>query len=312
MFTRVGIKRDQYVVSPGLYGVGAPDSKSPVIVTANYKLSFDTVRSALAGLDAWLLVLDTCGVNVWCAAGKGTFSTDQLVFQISRTALEQVVDHRKVIVPQLGATGIAAHKVKELSSFSVIYGPVRASDLDAFLKSSFKVEPEMRLVTFSLAERTVLVPVEFYLLGRSLWWIVPLLLIVSGFGPPIYSISQAWDRGLVLIAATAGGICSGALLVPLLLPYLPGKPFSFKGLVTGIICGGILDYMLFDHLSVYERAAAWLWVCSVSSYLGMNFTGSTPFTSPSGVEWEMKRAIPLQILTTLVAAALWLVAPFIW
>jgi hypothetical protein len=70
--------------------------------------------------------------------------------------------------------------------------------------------------------------------------------------------------------------------------------------------------MLFDNRSVYECGAAWLWVCVVSSYLDMNFTGSTPFTSPSGVEWEMKRAIPLQTLATLVAAALWLLAPFIW
>lgn len=307
----MGIKRNHYTVSPGLYGVGAPHRKSPVIVTANYKLSFDTVRSSLAGQDAWLLVLDTCGINVWCAAGKGTFSTDELVLQIARTALEQVVDHRQVVVPQLGATGVAAHKVKERSGFSVRYGPIRAADLAAFLNNNFKAAREMRQVTFSLAERTVLIPVEFYLLARSLWWIVPLLFVISGIGPSIYSINQAWDRGLVLIAATSAGIGSGTILVPLLLPYLPGRPFSLKGLVPGIISGGFLVYLLLDNRSVYECGAAWLWVCSVSSYLAMNFTGSTPFTSGSGVEWEMKRAIPLQILAAVVAALLWLLAPFI-
>ena len=270
------------------------------------------MRANLGGQHAWLLVLDTCGINVWCAAGKGTFSTDELVLQITRTALEQVVDHRQLIVPQLGATGVAAHSVKERSGFSVRYGPVRAADLAAFLNNNFLIEPDMRRVTFSLSERTVLIPVEFYLLARSLWWVVPLLFVISGIGPSIYSISQAWDRGLVLIAATSAGIVSGAILVPLLLPYLPGRPFSLKGLVSGVLCGGFLVYMLFDNRSVYECAAVLLWVCAVSSYLGMNFTGSTPFTSPSGVEWEIKRAIPLQTLATLVAMVLWLLAPFSW
>ena len=37
-------------------------------------MTVDLVRGDLAGVDAWLLVLETYGVNVWCAAGKGTFS----------------------------------------------------------------------------------------------------------------------------------------------------------------------------------------------------------------------------------------------
>lgn len=269
------------------------------------------MRSNLAGQDVWLLVLDTCGINVWCAAGKKTFSTDELVKQITRTALELVVDHRTVIVPQLGATGIAAHRVKALCGFSVIYGPIRSDDLAVFLDNEFQAEPGMRLVTFTLPERMILVPVELSLLVRSLWWFVPLLFLISGISQSIYSIDQAWNRGLILIVATAVGIVSGAVLVPLLLPYLPGRSFSLKGFICGAICGIVLVYLVFTNLPVYDGAAAWFWVCSVSSYLGMNFTGSTPFTSPSGVEWEMRRAIPFQIITTAVAATLWIAAPFI-
>ena len=49
----------RYSVAPGLYAVGAPDRESDVLVTANYKLSFDTLRRELKGFNAWVLVLDT-------------------------------------------------------------------------------------------------------------------------------------------------------------------------------------------------------------------------------------------------------------
>ena len=91
------------------------------------------MRRALNGMDAWLLVLDTKGINVWCAAGKGTFSTKELIRQINLVGLEKIVNHHKVIVPQLGAVGVSAHEVKKSTGFSVIYGPVRAEDIHDFI-----------------------------------------------------------------------------------------------------------------------------------------------------------------------------------
>ena len=88
-------------VEPGLYSLGNPMPESPVFVTANYTFSFDALRSSLKGIDGYILVLDTQGVNVWCAAGKGTFGTDELVFRITATRLHEVVKHRVVILPQL-------------------------------------------------------------------------------------------------------------------------------------------------------------------------------------------------------------------
>jgi CO dehydrogenase/acetyl-CoA synthase delta subunit len=67
---RCGINRNQYRVAPGLYGVGQPDKTSEVLVTANFKLTFDHLRKELTSLNAWILVLDTQGINVWCAAGE--------------------------------------------------------------------------------------------------------------------------------------------------------------------------------------------------------------------------------------------------
>ena len=111
---RWGINRMHYTIEPGLYALGKPNGQSPVFVTANYKMSFDRLREALPGRDAWILVLDTKGINVWCAAGKGTFGTTELVSRIESSGLKQVVSHRELILPQLSGPGVAAHEVKKI------------------------------------------------------------------------------------------------------------------------------------------------------------------------------------------------------
>jgi len=152
LLARWGVRRSGHRIEPGLYALGHPTSASPVFVTANYTLSFDALRSALAGIDGYILVLDTQGINVWCAAGKGTFGTDELVRRIEATALGDVVSHRVLILPQLGAAGVAAHEVKRRSGFKVEYGPVGAADLPEYLKTR-RATPEMRQVRFTLRDR---------------------------------------------------------------------------------------------------------------------------------------------------------------
>ncbi len=100
--------RNNYKVTPGLYGLGAAEGDSPVLVTANYKLSFDALRRELAGSNVWILVVDTRGINVWCAAGKGTFSAEEIAYQVARAQLDQIVSHRELLLPQLSANGVAA------------------------------------------------------------------------------------------------------------------------------------------------------------------------------------------------------------
>src|SRR5512136_1017448 len=122
---RWGIGRLNYLVPAGLYAIGNPTPHDPVVVTANYKMSYDIVRRALAGRNVWLLVLETFGINVWCAAGKGTFGTDELVKRIEETGLTRVVSHRRLILPILGATGVAAYEVTGRTGFTINYATIR-------------------------------------------------------------------------------------------------------------------------------------------------------------------------------------------
>lgn len=308
---RAGLTRDNYPVAPGLYAVGDPDPAAPVLVTANYKLSFDALRSKLAGIDAWLLVLDTLGVNVWCAAGKGTFATGELVRRIEKSGLATVVSHRTLILPQLGATGVSAIAVKKQSGFSVVWGPIRAGDIPAFITAGMKAGPGMRTVTFTTTERVVLIPVELAIVLKYLIWVVLGAAILSGIGPGIFSLGQALHRGTAMLAACLGGVTAGCILTPGLLPWIPGTAFAVKGALLGATAGIGAVAAAGAGTGRLEAVLMVLCAAALGSFLAMNFTGATPFTSPSGVEKEMRRAIPLQLAAMVVVVFGWIGAAFI-
>jgi hypothetical protein len=307
---RAGFRRDSYRIAPGLYGIGSPDPASPVLVTANYKLTFDALRRELAGLNGWILVLDTRGINVWCAAAHRTFGTDELAQRIEKCGLPRVVSHRQLILPQLGAPGVDAHALKRASGFEVVWGPVRAKDLPRFLADAGRAEPAMRRLTFTMAERLVLAPVELSMALKPTLLVLAVMLVLSGLGPEVFRPGQAWARWLLLAPALLAGLLAGAVLVPLLLPWLPGRAFSLKGIGVALpVAGAVIARY---GSSAWPEAVAQVLVClAVSSYLAMNFTGATPYASPSGVEKEMRYAIPLQAAMILVAFSLWVVNPFL-
>ena len=101
---RWGINRNNYMIEPGLYAVGTPHKESPVLVSSNYKFTFDVLRKELKGIDVWIMILDTKGINVWCAAGKGTFSTEEIINRMKETKLARVVSSKTLILPQLRST----------------------------------------------------------------------------------------------------------------------------------------------------------------------------------------------------------------
>jgi hypothetical protein len=284
VLARLGVRRSRHRVEPGLYALGAPDAGASVLVSANYTLSFDALRSALPGEDAYILVLDTKGINVWCAAGKGTFGTKELLHRIEDTDLARVVSHRTLILPQLGAPGVSAHEVKQRSGFRVEYGPVRAADLPEYLRTH-KASPPMRRVSFTLADRAVLVPVE------AVHIVLPVLL-VTGLLLLTGAVHHFYNQAVAAVLA-------GTVLFPLLLPWIPTQDFSSKGFLLGAVMALplILREALASPPPAWWRATAaalssLLIVTSLSAFLALNFTGSTVFTSRSGVRREIFRYIP--------------------
>ncbi len=283
LMARLGVKRNQHLIEPGLYTMGKPTKESPVFVSANYTLSFDALRSALHGNDCYILVLDTKGINVWCAAGKGTFGTDELVHRIEAVGLNDVVNHHTLIVPQLGATGVDAREVRRRCGFKVEFGPVRAADLPEYLKTHEATE-EMRRVRFTLSDRIVLIPVEM----KN--FLIPVLI-----ASVILTLTGNYIAAVAAIAATF----SGLVLFPILLPWIPTADFSTKG----FLIGGLMA-LPFALESFYGMTDETFWLRSgwaltymlvmppISAFLALNFTGSSTFTSVTGVKREIFTYIP--------------------
>lgn len=306
---RWGVGRDHYTVTPGLYKVGSPNRESDVFISANYKLSFDHLRKNLAGLNGWILVIDTKGVNVWCAAGKGTFGTCNLVKSIRENSLDLLVIHRKIIVPQLAATGVAAHKVKEQTGFRVIFGPVHANNIIAFVQEGYKATPEMRKMEFPFYERAKLIPVDIMYRKYQLLLLIVGLFFFSGLDKTGFLFSKMVETSLFPVVNIVGAYLAGVVLAPLFLPWVPFRAFALKGAFWGFVITAIL-YLLFPVLLI-EIIGLGLINLSIASFMTMNFTGSSTYTSLSGVKIEMKWAIPFQIAFAAIGFILFIISKLI-
>ncbi|MEW5814886.1 MAG: mercury methylation corrinoid protein HgcA [Spirochaetota bacterium] len=295
--------RMKYSVPTGLYAVGDPDESSNVFVTANYKLSFDILRRELTGLDAWVLVLDTKGINVWCAAGKGTFGTKEVITRIKTVKLDAVVEHRKIIIPQLGAAGVHAHLVKKETGFTVLYGPVQARDIKAYIEAGYNACKEMRTVQFPISERIILTPMEIIPALTKLPFFAAGLFILFGLAPKGILFEPALSQGWPFLIMGTASIFAGGFLTPVLLPFLPFRSFAIKGLITGGILAGLLCFLFNQSFqtNIFLLLLALLFFPAASSYMALNFTGATPITNISGVKKELKTAIPLYIAALVVA-----------
>ncbi len=304
---RWGIGRDDYRVSPDLYALGTPDADAPVLVTANYKLTVDQLRSSLSGLDAWLLVVDTRGINVWCAAGKGTFCAEEVARMVLKTQLAEIVRHRRLVLPQLSAPGVAAHRVKEECGFRAVLAD-RCAPPACRRSSTEPCRPIQRCRSPSVCVGA----------RCSCRWALRRLgpADAAGLRGPAGDLRSRWRwclagagrearrarrrRRVACLAgrqrrdtarlAVAAGPCllverrrggSGS-------PPAPGRTAFLPPFVAGC------------------RARPSCGRPGGPSHAAMNFTGCSTVTSPSGVEAEMRRALPLQVAGCALAGGAWL------
>jgi hypothetical protein len=268
------------------------------------------VRRSLAGLDAWVLVLDTKSINVWCAAGKGTFGTDELVKRIGVAKLDALVEHRRLILPQLGAVGVSASDVQKRTGFRVHFGPVEARDIPAYIAAGRKKTKEMSTMRFGLLDRIILTPMEINPAMKKYPWFALGFLLLFGLQPSGILFASAWQNGMIFVLLGLLAVFSGAFLTPALLPWVPSRSFAVKGWLLGMALT-VLARQVFDPVLLRNTTlllASYAFFPALSSYIALQFTGSTTFTGMSGVKKELKLGIPLY--GAAAAASLLLVAMY--
>lgn len=241
----------------GLRAVGRPGPDSPVLLTGNFALTVARVERALRGLDAWLLVADSHGINVWCAAGGGHLTTHDAVSALKTTPIAERVAHRRVILPPLAAVGIEADRVRERTGWDVAWGPMYAEDLPAFLQG--EETASMRQVRFDLRQRLEMA--VMWAAPLSLLALVALLFWPSGFLPLIGTIGLIWGLALAVYLAfplyeplVARGSLAGFLLLfggltlagAALVGALAGRPTLSFLLRWGGLGLGVVLLLAFD------------------------------------------------------------------
>jgi ubiquinone/menaquinone biosynthesis C-methylase UbiE len=265
---------------PGVYEIGEPDADSPVLVTGNYLLTVQRLVRAIDGrVDAWLLVADSNGVNVWCGAGGGFLTAERVLSAWRLGALEGHVKHRDMILPELCANGVDGWKIRKESGRKVHWGPVRAEDIPAYLQSGMAKTDEMRLVSFPLLDRLEMMAAT---LG---FYALMILLPVA-----IFWRSLLWPLTLSLLALST--------FYAVVLHWLPGKDGLQKSVpLTGIALLGLLVYSSFQGptpaLQLFNRA---LGLTGLSVFIGAELQGMSPQMRGEQANWGWEAALAAVLL----------------
>ncbi len=251
--------------TPGLREAGKPTRSSPVLVTCNFDLTVRKVLRTLerSGIDAWLLVAPSRGINVWCASGAGHFTADTVISILKTSGIAGRVDHRKLILPQLSGAGVNIWSIEERTGWKARFGPLRIEDLAGYLeRGKHRAEPSERRVKFDFTDRLVM--------GTNLgfsslvFFILPILIASIWLG-------SFWWKSIVLIFVLA-------VLNSLLVFRLPGKPGAARGLSLGI--GAAALFLAVSWLVGGPPAGAsfaWAgWILFVATYLGYDLPSWSP------------------------------------
>ncbi|MEJ2746783.1 MAG: methyltransferase domain-containing protein [Anaerolineae bacterium] len=268
-------------VRPGLYAVGQPDEKSPVLVTGNFDLTVRRVVKAIDGrCHVWLLVADSAGINVWCAAGGGYFTAEKVITAVKSSHLSEVVKHHALILPQLAANGVDGWKIRQETGWGVHWGPAKAVDIPAYLDAHRKKTDAMRWVRFPLKDRLEMVTVTlgFYALlillpvlifWRHLFWPVTAVLLGLSY---FYAVVHPWLPGRdglqksipLMVLALAGLWGWTAVFSPMPLPQLFN--WSIAIIAFSVFTGAELQGM--SPLMRGEQAN-WGWEAIIGTVLGL-------------------------------------------
>jgi ubiquinone/menaquinone biosynthesis C-methylase UbiE len=276
-------------VQPGLYAVGEPDREAPVLVTGNFDL---TVRRLVKAIDkkshVWLLVVDSGGINVWCAAGGGFLTAERILGALRTSQLDQVVDHRALILPQLCANGVDGWLIREQSSWGVHWGPVRAADLPAYLDGARKKTDDMRQVKFPLGDRLEMMAATMGFYGLMI--LVPTALIWPSSFWPLFS-----------------ALLGLSLFYTIMLPWLPGKDGLAKSVPLALfaLSGMLLYSWAVDSLVAADMFNRVVGMTGLSVFVGGELQGMSPRMRGEQANWGWEA-----LIAVVLGLAYWLIPVF--
>ncbi len=263
--------------TPGLFAVGSPDPMSPVLVTGNYDL---TIRRLLAVIDdqinAWLLVVDSAGINVWCGAGGGFLDAERVIGALHMSGIESWHRHKHLVLPQLCANGVDGNLIEEQTSWRVSWGPIRAIDLPDYLGRGCEKTDQMRTIDFPWKDRLEMVSATLGL--YSLMILIPVAIL---WGHLFWSVLIAL-LGLSYFYALA-------------LPLIPGRDGLQKSVPLALIAlvGMLIYSFLMGDLIPEPLFRRGVGVVALSVFVAAEMQGMSPLMRGEQANWGWEAVIAL-------------------
>ena len=276
-------------VRTGLYAVGHPDPDSPVLVTGNFDLTVRRLIQAIDGkVDAWVLVADSAGINVWCAAGGGHFTAEKVIAAVKSSHLNTVVRHHALVLPQLCANGVDGWRVRQETGWGVHWGPARAIDLPAYLAGKRKKTDQMRWVKFPIKDRLEMVTGTLGLYG--------LLILLPVF---VFWRALFWPITLSMLGLS--------YFYAIFLPRLPGRDGFHKSIpLTIIALAGLFVYATLWGPMPDQRMFHWtVGLTALSVLTATELQGMSPLMREGLAYWKTEAIVALGL-----GAIYWLI-PFV-
>ncbi|MFN2224616.1 MAG: hypothetical protein ACK2UH_18825, partial [Candidatus Promineifilaceae bacterium] len=272
-------------IATGLYRIGNPDRTSPVLATGNYELTVRRLVRALDGAtDCWLVVANSRGINVWCAAGGGHFGAGDIIAGLKTSGVMDVVDHHALILPQLCANGVDGWRIRQETGWGVHWGPIRAEDIPAFLAAGRKKIAAMRQVHFPLRARLEMTTILLTPYGLLL--LIPSLIFWRPYTLPLLALAA-------LLAYFYGAF----------LPWIPGRDGVVKGaFLAGLTVAGLWFWTwIGGNFSVALLLGRSLGLGFLAFFIGAEFQGMSPLMRGEQANWSIEGIVGL---LTLVAYGL--------
>jgi len=293
---------DHVPIEPGIYPSGNPNEESPIIVTANYIYTYIKVMRALKGIDAWVLCVDSNGINVWCAARGDNFGNKQLIEAVELSGIINVTKKKTLILPQLSAGGVSSPLISMEAPnfpFKVKFGPVWAKFLPKYLKENpAKKTDKMKLAKFSLTHRMRAGITHTTFLLRKIFFLPTLALLFLLLGLSL--ISSSYIDKLSRLGEIWLWIITINLILALMFPIADfTRVFIKKGIIFGtislVILGGITWFLHDSWILILLNSTFFFWLAFFST---MSFSGYTMATSPREIqdEYPIFRKINLTLL----------------
>ncbi|MER9680387.1 DUF2817 domain-containing protein [Mesorhizobium sp. M0184] len=229
----------------GLRTVGRPDELSPVFLSGNYTLTVHRLLKRLARFDCYLIVANSKGSNVWCAAGMNEFNEFDIIDAINVSGIKDKVLGRRIIAPPYAAPGVDVREVHRQTGFKLAWGPTHFDDLPAYIEANYRRNQRMTEAQFGLSDRleqalsTALVycvtiaPLAFFFPRPVLIFMA----LVSIFHLTWFGLSdflpeeRRWAKTLTHL-----GIALAGLAVVALWSAMPAASFAmWAGVIAGLI-----------------------------------------------------------------------------